>query len=45
MGKNLNLCGSGSVVERHLAKVNGASSNLFFRSRKKTIAKAIVFFQ
>ena len=26
------LCGSGSVVERHLAKVNVASSNLVFRS-------------
>ena len=25
-------CGSGSVVERHLAKVNVASSNLVFRS-------------
>ena len=29
----LKLCGSGSVVERHLAKVNVASSNLVFRSR------------
>ena len=28
-----NICGSGSVVERHLAKVNVASSNLVFRSR------------
>ena len=28
------LCGSGSVVERHLAKVNVASSNLVFRSTK-----------
>ena len=28
------LCGSGSVVERHLAKVNVASSNLVFRSIK-----------
>ena len=27
-----NICGSGSVVERHLAKVNVASSNLVFRS-------------
>ena len=27
------LCGSGSVVERHLAKVNVASSNLVFRSK------------
>ena len=33
------ICGSGSVVERHLAKVNVASSNLVFRSiykRQKT---------
>ncbi len=29
---NQDLCGSGSVVERHLAKVNVASSNLVFRS-------------
>ena len=29
------LCGSGSVVERHLAKVNVASSNLVFRSKHK----------
>ena len=35
----LNICGSGSVVERHLAKVNVASSNLVFRSRKKTLFK------
>ena len=27
-------CGSGSVVERHLAKVNVASSNLVSRSNK-----------
>jgi hypothetical protein len=27
------MSGSGSVVERHLAKVNVASSNLVFRSR------------
>ena len=27
------ICGSGSVVERHLAKVNVASSNLVFRSK------------
>ena len=27
------MCGSGSVVERHLAKVNVASSNLVFRSK------------
>ena len=31
---NLNLCGSGSVVERCLAKANVASSNLVFRSTK-----------
>ena len=29
-----NLCGSGSVVERYLAKVDVASSNLVFRSTK-----------
>ncbi len=28
------ICGSGSVVERHLAKVNVASSNLVSRSIK-----------
>ena len=27
------ICGSGSVVERHLAKVNVASSNLVSRSK------------
>ena len=32
--EKLNICGSGSVVERHLAKVNVASSNLVFRSKK-----------
>ena len=31
--EKLNICGSGSVVERHLAKVNVASSNLVFRSK------------
>ena len=30
------ICGSGSVVERHLAKVNVASSNLVFRSIKRS---------
>ena len=30
------MCGSGSVVERHLAKVNVASSNLVFRSIKQS---------
>ena len=34
--KNNFICGSGSVVERHLAKVNVASSNLVFRSKKET---------
>ena len=29
-----NRCGSGSVVERYLAKVDVASSNLVFRSTK-----------
>ena len=29
------ICGSGSVVERHLAKVNVASSNLVFRSKRQ----------
>ena len=29
------ICGSGSVVERHLAKVNVASSNLVFRSNNR----------
>ena len=29
---NFKIRGSGSVVERHLAKVNVASSNLVFRS-------------
>ncbi len=32
---NIKRCGSGSVVERHLAKVNVASSNLVFRSNKR----------
>ena len=32
-GTNNQICGSGSVVERHLAKVNVASSNLVFRSK------------
>ncbi len=31
------LCGSGSVVERHLAKVNVAGSNLVSRSNKATL--------
>ncbi len=30
-------CGSGSVVERHLAKVNVASSNLVSRSKRVTV--------
>ena len=39
------ICGSGSVVERHLAKVNVASSNLVFRSiyYKTKDAKICVF--
>ena len=39
------FCGSGSVVERHLAKVNVASSNLVFRSiyYKTKDAKICVF--
>ena len=32
------ICGNGSVVERHLAKVNVASSNLVSRSIKITLA-------
>lgn len=31
---NFKICGSGSVVERCLAKANVASSNLVFRSTK-----------
>ncbi len=34
-------CGSGSVVERHLAKVNVASSNLVFRSNLKLASKPL----
>ena len=41
----ISLCGSGSVVERHLAKVNVASSNLVFRSRKKRTEVSVRFFQ
>ena len=42
---NCEKCGSGSVVERHLAKVNVASSNLVFRSiyYKTKDAKICVF--
>ena len=40
--KNL-ICGSGSVVERHLAKVNVASSNLVFRSKKSTNFVGVFF--
>ena len=36
-----NLCGSGSVVERCLAKANVASSNLVFRSSRLHL---VVFF-
>ena len=35
------LCGSGSVVERHLAKVNVASSNLVFRFNKRRILRLL----
>ena len=35
LSESLIICGSGSVVERHLAKVNVASSNLVFRSINK----------
>ena len=31
------LCGSGSVVERHLAKVNVAGSNLVSRSKSSAL--------
>ncbi len=31
------LCGSGSVVERHLAKVNVAGSNLVSRSSRAAL--------
>ena len=40
------LCGSGSVVERHLAKVNVASSNLVFRSNlkiKRRILRLLIY--
>lgn len=45
MFRNCEKCGSGSVVERHLAKVNVASSNLVFRSiyYKTKDAKICVF--
>ncbi len=32
-----NICGSGSVVERHLAKVNVAGSNLVSRSKSSAL--------
>ncbi len=32
------ICGSGSVVERHLAKVNVAGSNLVSRSKENLSA-------
>ena len=41
-GGTIFICGSGSVVERHLAKVNVASSNLVFRSkRQKTLRRLL----
>ena len=41
------ICGSGSVVERHLAKVNVASSNLVFRSinTQKTLSASFVSYK
>ncbi len=38
-----NICGSGSVVERHLAKVNVAGSNLV--SRSNNIMPALFFYK
>ena len=35
--ENNHICGSGSVVERHLAKVNVASSNLVFRFHSRGV--------
>ena len=40
---NTFICGSGSVVERHLAKVNVASSNLVFRSIFRQAFRLAVF--
>ncbi len=40
---NIFTCGSGSVVERHLAKVNVASSNLVFRSIFRQAFRLAVF--
>ena len=36
------MCGSGSVVERCLAKANVASSSLVFRSNEKTALLILV---
>ncbi len=41
---NVPCAGIAHPVERHLAKVEVASSSLVARSRKKTTAKAVVFF-
>ncbi len=38
------ICGNGSVVERHLAKVNVASSNLVSRSIKALALRQALFF-
>ena len=37
------VCGSGSVVERRLAKANVASSNLVFRSNAKKVHNRVPF--
>ena len=37
-------CGNGSVVERHLAKVNVASSNLVSRSIKTSVSACLFLF-
>ncbi len=44
--KPYKVCGSGSVVERCLAKANVASSNLVFRSKKfdNLLLKIVEFF-
>ena len=39
------ICGSGSVVERHLAKVNVASSNLVFRSKDKRRSASFIIWR
>ena len=39
------ICGSGSVVERYLAKVDVASSNLVFRSIFKTHENCVLYIE